>query len=788
MPVAMKYLFNIAVVLIVLAVGVFNLQAQHDSVLVSQKLMGPDDLVFHIDSFKTKVIAASRSTKNIEDLPFTIYVITHEEIINNHYVTLADLLKSLPGIRVSQPGNGELGEIFLLRNLAGNYYTKILLDGMPVKPSVVGGMPIGGQLPVRQAERIEIVYGPAASIYGADAASGVINIITKEAEKGTFARADILFGQNEYSSMNYMIGGKAGKNRNLLQYSFYGSKTDFNNINIKHSLQEYYNPLEYYQRKGKEFLIGEQYYKPIDINEDILRENNIQSADFMSANYPVNYTGNLTYTDTSAELSTGDYMIGINLKFRGISLSYNNMYRRTHSSIGNSSFFYRYNDPLAYWGERIQRSTLGYTLTLGNKLSSASNLSYLAYRMDNNSSQSPTFIPGIKTVYLYAASDDILVEEILTYTPVLNLEILGGISYQASSNLPKTNILSDPFARNTYKPFGNTSFPTDSLMKNFGYHTLTFQNFSAFAQAYWIYRRLRLMLGVRYDYNSLYGDNLNPRIALMYCFPKTSVRASAGTATKVPPASVAYESLAYPTATIPDSIMYLVIPNPNLKSERFNAFEFSISRRLFKRIQVELAVYYNSVTNLINFNAFIPCPDTLPFSCTDSVSTKLNDQYAKSVLYGAQINLNWNDIIPSIKLSASASLTFNEVKRKNFSAIDEVFDVFNFTPTHYGQCRITASPIRNMYLQFDNTWMTEWKTEWMQLFTQTDWFESVTGYYTLDFMVDYNIGTNLKAFIKVYNIFNEKYATPNIIRSERDMISIPQPGRNIRFGLTYTLN
>ena len=44
----------------------------------------------------------------------------------------------------------------------------------PVRPSVVGAMPIGSQLPIRQAERIEVIYGPAATIYGADAASGVI--------------------------------------------------------------------------------------------------------------------------------------------------------------------------------------------------------------------------------------------------------------------------------------------------------------------------------------------------------------------------------------------------------------------------------------------------------------------------------------------------------------------------------------------------------------------------------------------------------------------------------------
>ena len=98
----------------------------------------------------------------------------------------------------------------------------ILIIGLPVKPSTVIGMPISSQLPVRQAERIEVIYGPAAAVYGADAVSGVINIITREADKGTFVMGDISLGQSGYRSGNFMVGGKAGKNRNILQYSFYG--------------------------------------------------------------------------------------------------------------------------------------------------------------------------------------------------------------------------------------------------------------------------------------------------------------------------------------------------------------------------------------------------------------------------------------------------------------------------------------------------------------------------------------------------------------------------------------
>src|SRR4030042_4502329 len=161
-----------------------------------------EDLAFSIYTAEMNVISASRSSKSIAELPITIYVVTREEIIKNHYNSLIDIIESLPGVRISQPGSGELGESFELRGLVGNLYTMILINGLPIKPSAVIGMPIGSQLPVRQAERIEVIYGPAAAVYGADAVSGVINIIPKEADKGTFVMGDISLGQLDYRSGN----------------------------------------------------------------------------------------------------------------------------------------------------------------------------------------------------------------------------------------------------------------------------------------------------------------------------------------------------------------------------------------------------------------------------------------------------------------------------------------------------------------------------------------------------------------------------------------------------------
>ena len=69
------------------------------------------------------VISTGRTTKSVDELPVTIYIISHEDIVKNGYVTLCDVLKMVPGIRVSQPHSGEFGEAFMQRGMLGNTYT-----------------------------------------------------------------------------------------------------------------------------------------------------------------------------------------------------------------------------------------------------------------------------------------------------------------------------------------------------------------------------------------------------------------------------------------------------------------------------------------------------------------------------------------------------------------------------------------------------------------------------------------------------------------------------------------
>ncbi|MDX9929920.1 MAG: TonB-dependent receptor [Bacteroidales bacterium] len=763
---------------------------------VALEKLGRNDLIFSIDTSEMSVMSASRSSKLISELPITIHVVTREDIERNHYTSLTDVLKSLPGIRVSQPGNGELGETFQLRGLTGNMYTMILINGMPVKPSVVKGMPVMAQLPVRQAERIEIIYGPAAAVYGADAVSGVVNIITREADKGTFALADISLGENKYRNSNFMVGGKAGRNKNILRYSFYGSLTSQHDFNVNKGYEEVYNPLHYLQNRGYRFDIGGEPYEPLQITEEAFGNVASEINSFIGNNYPVNYDGSLTLPRIEA-LPAESNLLGFNLRFRDFSFSFNNMYRKSHSSLGQSSYLFRFDNPQTFWGENISQTTLSYSHPWSSKFSTTTNLSSLIYRMDNNSSHGVNFIADAEKVYRYSAGNDVLFEQLFTVIPRTGLEIISGITYQFSGNLPQTSYLYAPFDTEKYGTFSGTVEAADPVSGTFGLNPLTYHNFGLFSQTYWSYGKLRFMGGLRLDRNSVYGVSFSPRLAGLFIHnSKTTSRASVGFAFKAPPASLAYQSLAYKAGGNLDSLIYMAIPNPDLVPEKYMSVEMGFIRALSPRTTLNLSIYYNEIRNLIMEKSLpldeLDLPRAIIENDTSSVLTRANNKKAVSRLYGLQGTFLIRNIVKKINLNAELSLTLARSSEKFpdvFEMAGQFLSDFTLMPNHFGQLRVTMEPAENLFLNITSIWESNWLRIIMpfeELYN--DLFKGVDGFYSMDVTLTYSIGSNLNTFLKVTNLFDERYGGPVYSELGTPLPYSPQAGRTISAGLTYRLN
>ena len=127
------------------------------------------------------IVTATRVPTPLERVPASITVITRQQIEERGYATLNEALASVPGLRVAPSGGfGQQSSVFIRGNSSRS--TLVLLDGVPLNdPSEANNAFNFGNDLLFDIERIEVLRGPASSLYGAAAMGGVINLVTRRA-------------------------------------------------------------------------------------------------------------------------------------------------------------------------------------------------------------------------------------------------------------------------------------------------------------------------------------------------------------------------------------------------------------------------------------------------------------------------------------------------------------------------------------------------------------------------------------------------------------------------------
>lgn len=133
---------------------------------------------------ETVVVTAAGFEQKITDAPASISVITREELSKRPYMTLLDAVRDLEGVDVGETRD-KTGQGTISMRGMGSDYTLILVNGKrqnnhgDIYPNNFQGNQFNHIPPLDAIERIEVIRGPASTLYGADAMGGVINIITK---------------------------------------------------------------------------------------------------------------------------------------------------------------------------------------------------------------------------------------------------------------------------------------------------------------------------------------------------------------------------------------------------------------------------------------------------------------------------------------------------------------------------------------------------------------------------------------------------------------------------------
>ena len=179
-------------------------------------------------------ITATRIATPQEKSPTATTVITREQIEQSQQHMVADVLRGQPGVEVAATGQPGTVEGVFLRG-ANNNQTLVLVDGIRVNSPFNNQFDFS-QLPVDNVERIEILCGPQSTLYGSEAAGGVINIVTK---RGTCLPAGSL--ETEYGSFNTSIT-RGSFSDSLGQFSLAadGSYASSDNDRINSDYQQYH--------------------------------------------------------------------------------------------------------------------------------------------------------------------------------------------------------------------------------------------------------------------------------------------------------------------------------------------------------------------------------------------------------------------------------------------------------------------------------------------------------------------------------------------------------------------
>ena len=201
------------------------------------------------DTLKEIIITSTRI-----ELPFkkdsrTMTIINAETIQNSAATNVADLLQQVAGVDIRRRGTGGAQADLYIRG-GGFDQTLLLIDGIKMDDAQTGHHSLNAALPIEVIERIEIIKGPAARVFGQNAFTGAINIVTKKqlknpvainAERGSFGQtnasatigkvysnsefiahigaltSDGYRNNSDYTNYNYFLKGTFNKNKQPIE-------------------------------------------------------------------------------------------------------------------------------------------------------------------------------------------------------------------------------------------------------------------------------------------------------------------------------------------------------------------------------------------------------------------------------------------------------------------------------------------------------------------------------------------------------------------------------------------
>lgn len=476
--------------------------------------------------------------------PAIATVITADDIQKLGATTLAEVLATVPGLHVSTARG--LNDIFVIRGFFDefNTYLLLLLNGIPVNNVVNGGRPQAWRMPVHNIARIEIMRGPGSALYGADAAAGVVNVITKTAQEIDGAE----------------MGGYAGS------FQTYGawlqSSGRWGNAEAAVSI---------------EVGTTEGYRNRIEA-DDQTRIDRLLGTHASLAPGPLNTQRD----DVDARLDLNGERWRFRVGYQGF------------INVGTGAGVTLALDPGGDFSVGLTNADFTYDLAKGGQWDVAAQFSYLGTTTEASLTPFPPgafgglFPNGIKDDFRFRV-DEVRggVTALYGGLPAHRVRLGAGFSAARLGDIAESrNFITGPTGIPLPAPFADVRELGEQPLLSEQDRTLWY----GFAQDEWRFAPdWTFTAGVRLDHYSDFGTTVNPRLALVWNLsPSLTAKAIYGRAFRAPSFTELY-----------GNNLVAIAGNPDLQPEIVNSIEFALDQRWSDRAWTNLSLFGYDLDNQI---------------------------------------------------------------------------------------------------------------------------------------------------------------------------------------------
>ncbi|WP_317134277.1 TonB-dependent receptor [Flavobacterium agricola] len=253
--------------------GTYKIKASHTGLKAATKTVVVKNnqkaqLNFELDfddALDEVVVSATMRAVSRIDSPMPVDVIQNGFFLKNPTANIFEGLQTVNGVKpqinCSVCNTGDIH----INGLEGPY-TMILIDGMPIVSGLSTVYGLSG-IPNSLIERVEIVKGPASSLYGSEAIGGLINVITKDVYKAPKFTADIFSTSWAETNIDLGFATQVGKKANVLtgvNAFYYDTPIDNNGDNFTDlTLQKrasVFQKWDFNRKSGKAFSVAGRYF------------------------------------------------------------------------------------------------------------------------------------------------------------------------------------------------------------------------------------------------------------------------------------------------------------------------------------------------------------------------------------------------------------------------------------------------------------------------------------------------------------------------------------------------